>query len=65
MSSRLKQAVMNRDEAAVEYALAEAVKQPAWSLADAIDQLLPLSLMEANPRYHLFLIQIDHNNLTF
>jgi hypothetical protein len=53
MSSRLKEAVVQKDEKAVEQ-LISSLDQESFSLVTTIDELLPLMLMESNLRFGNF-----------
>jgi len=54
MSSQLKEAVIRKDENAVERIASSLKKKDNWSLINIIDELLPLLLMESNLRYGSF-----------
>jgi hypothetical protein len=54
MSSRLREAVIRRDEEAVEQIISSLDEKDNWSLVTIIDELLPLMLMESNLRYGSF-----------
>ena len=53
MSSRLKEAVVQRDQEKVEQ-LISSLEQENWSLVTIIDELLPLILMESNLQFGNF-----------
>ena len=54
MSSQLKEAVVQRDEKAVEQLISPLEGLENWSLVTIIDELLPLLLMESNLRFGNF-----------
>jgi hypothetical protein len=54
MSSRLKEAVVGRDEGAVEQTMRSLEGRDNWSLITVIDELVPLMLMESNLRFGNF-----------
>lgn len=54
MSSRLKEAVIKKDEEAVKKAISSLEGKENWSLVIIIDELLPLALMESNLRFGNF-----------
>jgi hypothetical protein len=54
MSSQLKEAVIRKDESAVEKIAFSMKQKDKWSLITVIDELLPILLMESNLRYGSF-----------
>jgi hypothetical protein len=54
MGSRLKEAVIRRDEEAIEQIVSSLKQKSNWSLVTIIDDLLPLLLMQSNLRYGSF-----------
>lgn len=54
MNSRLREAVIARDEKTLEQIIALLEQKDNWSLITIIDELLPLVLMETNLRYGNF-----------
>ena len=54
MDTQLKEAVIRRDEEAIEQIVSSLRQRDNWSLVTIIDDLLPLLLMESNLRYGSF-----------
>lgn len=54
MSSQLKEAVVRKDESAVERIASSLKHKDNWSLITVVDELLPVLVMESNLRYGSF-----------